>query len=127
MPRKPRKRAPRKVKQKLVTKAPAIEYKENKELNEYVQEASEVRQLTSMAGWAILERDIKVYRETIINKLAYLHPDRPEFYEARLLFQASDKLLSLVNDYEANRDKMIEFLNKLENPALAVALDVDTE
>jgi len=32
-----------------------------------------------------------------------------------------------LNDYEDNRVKAIELLNKLNNPDLAIAMDLDTE
>ena len=118
---------PRKIKQELVTKAVPLAKKENLDIREYVQEASEVRQLTAMAGWGIMERDVKHYRNSLIDKLAYIEPSRPEYYEAKVLFLAADKLLALVNDYENNRDKAIELLNKLDNPELEVTLDVDNE
>ena len=122
---RPRKvRAPR---PELVTKSVPLAKQENQDIREFVQEASEVKQLSAMAGWGILERDLKLYRETISSKLAYLNPNRPEYYEAKILFLAADKLISLVNDYEMNRDKAIDLLNKLDNPGLEITLDVDNE
>ena len=97
------------------------------DLEGFIREASEVKALTATPGWAILERDLLRYKEEIFNKLAYLSPLRPEFEESRALFIATDKLLSIVNDYEYNRDKAIELLNKLQNPELAVVMDIDTE
>ena len=128
--RKPKRGRPKKVRgvrQELVTKAVPVDTQDNEGMREFVREASEVKQMTAMAGWGILERDIKLYRERLVAKLAYVSPERPEFYEARLIFLAADKLLSMVNDYEFNRDKMIELLNKLDNPGLEITLDVDNE
>ena len=97
------------------------------DLEAYIKEASDVKLLTQQGGWAILERDLLQYRDSIINKLAYLDPSKPEFREARILFIAVDKIFSLINDYEANRDRAIELLNKLENPSLNTVMDIDTE
>lgn len=97
------------------------------DLEAFVREASEVKQLTEHAGWAILERDLTLYRKEISRKLAYLNPKRPEFNEARLLYLAADKIIGMVNDYQENRDIAIELLEKMANPDLAVAMDVDNE
>ena len=118
---------PRKIKPSLVLKPIPPEKREPTELEEFIREASEVRQITTMAGWAILERDLKRYQQALVTKLAYLNHKRPEAYEARLLYIATDKLLALVNDYEVNRDKAIEMLNKLQNPELNVTMDIDNE
>ena len=103
------------------------ESKSPKELEDFIREADEVRNLTTQTGWGILERDINQYRTEISNKLAYLDPKSKEYYESKILFIASDKLLSLVNDYQENRDKAIELMTKLENPSLAITMDVDGE
>jgi hypothetical protein len=97
------------------------------DLEEFIREASEVKQLTQMTGWGILERDLTLYKDEIGKKIAYLHPSRPEFNEARILYLAADKLISLVNDYQENRDIAIDLLNKINNPDLAVTMDVDGE
>jgi hypothetical protein len=110
-------------KQKLVIK----QSRSPKELEDFIREADEVRLITTQAGWHIIERDITEYRNSLINKLAYTDPTKPEFREAVILFVASDKLLALINDYQENRDKAIELMNKLENPNLAVAMDIDGE
>ena len=97
------------------------------DLEEFIREASEVKNLTQNLGWAILERDLNLYRDGIAKKLAYLNPQRPEFNEARVLFLAVDKLFDMVEDYQANRDEAIALLNKIENPDLAVVMDIDNE
>lgn len=97
------------------------------DLEAFIKEASEVKQLTQSAGWAILERDLILYRNTVSKRLAYINPNRPEFKEAQILYQAADKIIGMVNDYQENRDIAIETLNKMENPDLAVAMDIDTE
>jgi len=78
-------------------------------------------------GWAILVRDLTLYRDGIAKKLAYLSPKKPEFDEARIMFLAVDKLFDMVEDYQENRDRAIELLNKMDNPDLAVTMDIDTE
>ncbi len=97
------------------------------DLEDFIREADEVRALTASRGWSIIERDLNEYRNQIISKLAYLDPSKLEHKEARVLFIATDKVLSLVNDYEENRVKAIEMLNKLNNPDLAVTMDIDNE
>lgn len=83
--------------------------------------------MTQQAGWGIIERDLTNYRREIGKKIAYLNPKRPEFNEARILFLAADKLINMVNDYQENRDMAMELLEKLENPDLAIAMDIDNE
>ncbi len=97
------------------------------DLEEFIREASEVKSLTQTAGWAILERDLTQYRNSLINILAYTSSKRPEYHEARILFIAVDKLFAMVNDYQENRDRAIELLQKLENPDMAVTMDIDNE
>ncbi len=112
----------RKPKLVIKQKAPSPE-----DLEEFIREADEVQGLTSTKGWSILERDLRQLRDGITEKLAYLNPKRPEFYEARLLYIATDKLFALVEDYAANKNIALELLTKLQNPDLAVTLDVDNE
>ena len=97
------------------------------DLEAFIKEASEVKQLTQSAGWAILERDLILYRNTVSKRLAYINPNRPEFKEAQILYQAADKIIGMVNDYQENRDIAIDTLNKMENPDLATIMDVDNE
>lgn len=97
------------------------------DLEEFIREADEVKSLTSSRGWSILERDFNGYKEDIAIKLAYLNPKKPEYWDAKILFIAIDKLMSIVSDYAENRDKAIELLTKIQNPEIAVTMDVDTE
>jgi len=97
------------------------------DLEGFIKEASEIKNLTETKGWHILERDLMDYKTRIGQQIAYLNPKSPQFEEARVLYIASDKLLAMVSDYEENRAKAIELLTKLENPNLAVAMDVDNE
>ena len=128
MSEKPKKRGrPRKPRPELQVRQAPTQQSSPVELEEYIQEANEVNQLTSMRGWHILKRDLMGYRETLMSKLAYMNVSRPEFDELRRLYIASDKLISMVEDYKVNRDKAMEYLNVLNNPELAVALDVDNE
>ena len=83
--------------------------------------------LTSMTGWQILKRDLALYREGVIQKLAYINPKRHEFNELRIHFLAADKMISLVEDYKVNKELMMDYLNKLQNPDLVVPLDMDNE
>jgi len=96
-------------------------------IEDFIQEANEVRQLTTLRGWGILLRDLNNYRASVMSKLAYMNPKRPEYNEYRMLFLAADKIISMVEDYEVNRDKSIELLNKLQNQDVAVTMDVDNE
>jgi len=96
-------------------------------LQAYILEANEVQQMTQHPGWVIIERDLKSFRNTIIDKLVYSSPKSREFDENRVLFVGIDKILALVNDYNINREKAIEELEKLNNPDVAIQLDVDNE
>ena len=107
------------VNKKVIGEAPDLEA--------FIVEANEVRGITNTPGWAILERDFTNYRNTIMSKIAYLDPSKPEQREACILFIAIDKLLSLVNDYQTNRDKAIALINKLENKDLTITMDIDNE
>jgi len=114
-------------KPKLILKTPSKKELEEQDLDAYIKEADEVRAMLLTPGWAILERDLSKLYENLIPVLAYKDPKRSEFYEAQVLYIAIDKILALVKDYETNRDKAIEFLNKIQNPELAVTMDVDNE
>ena len=124
----PKKRGrPRKVKPELQVKKAPIETRSPREIEDFIQEANEVRQLTTLRGWGILLRDLNNYRMAVMSKLAYINPNRPEYSEYRMLFLAADKIISMVEDYEVNRDKSIELLNKLQNQDITVTMDVDNE
>lgn len=116
---------------KRISKKPRLQLKETdqdpKQLEDFIREASEVRALTQTGGWGVLARDLENFQAGIARKLAYLSPKREEYYEARILFIAVDKIFSLVNDYEHNRNEAITLLNKLENPDMAITMDYDTE
>ena len=118
---------PRKAKPEPIIEKTPLEQRRPEELDEFIHEANEVKQLTSMYGWQVLKRDIQMFQQSIVSKLAYAHPKRPEYYEAKLLYIACDKLLSLVDDYEVNKAKAVELLQKLQNPDVAISMDVDNE
>lgn len=120
MPR--RKKNKPKAKQVLQVKQDSPE-----DLEAFIREASEVKQLTQHPGWGIIARDLTLYRNGLMDKIVYIDPSKPESREARVLFIAVDKIFALINDYQENRDRAIELLNKLENPDLAVTMDVDNE
>jgi hypothetical protein len=110
-----------------VLQTPDPETPNPSDLEAYIREASEVKALTQTAGFAILERDLLEYRNGLVNRMAYIDPSKPEFRESRILFIAVDKIFSLINDYEENRDRAIQLLQKMENPDLAITMDIDTE
>jgi hypothetical protein len=97
------------------------------DLEAFVREADEVALLTHHTGWQILERDLNSYRAGISQRLPYLNPGKPEFYESCILAIAIDKIFSLVADYAENKKKAEELLIKLNNPEVAVAMDIDGE
>jgi len=101
--------------------------KDEEGLRKFVDEADKVKQLTNSAGWDIIRRDCLDYLSQIASRLAYLNPSSKEFYEARVLFIAADKLLNLVEDYEFNRKKCLQLLKDLQNLDNTIVLDVDNE
>jgi hypothetical protein len=109
--------------------APKISVKETgnelDSLREFVSEAEVVDLITKQPGWIILERDLNEYRDQISAKLAYLDPKSKEFTDARILFIASDKLFSLIEDYAENRKRALELLEKIDNTGEHIVLDVD--
>lgn len=99
----------------------------SEDLQAYIIEANQVKDLANHTGWQILQRDLLEYQNGLSPRLAYLNPKTKEFYEARILFIAVDKIFSLINDYKENREAAVDLLNKLENPDLAVTMDYDPE
>jgi len=97
------------------------------ELLEYIEEAEKVRLMTTTEGWNIIKNDISRYLSEIGNRLPYLDPASKEFYDSRLLYIASDKLIKMVEDYEFNRKKAEELLLKLNTQENVVMADVDNE
>jgi len=118
---------PKKVKPELQLKSVPVEINAPRELNDFIIEANEVKQLTSMRGWEIIKRDLAGYKEGIMQKLAYINPRRMEYNELRLLYLSANKIISLVEDYQVNKEKSVEYLNKLQNLDLAVTFDIDNE
>jgi len=94
-------------------------------LREYSLEAEQVELLKNYNGWAILERDLKSYKDGISSKIAYLDPKSSEFAEARVLFIAADKVLKMVDDYANNRKRALELLERIDNTRENIILDVD--
>jgi adenine-specific DNA methylase len=94
-------------------------------LREFSLEADAVLLLKKQPGFEFLERDITQYKDEISAKLAYLDPKSREFSEARILFIAGDKLLSLFSDYAENRKRALELLERIDNPSENIVLDVD--
>jgi len=78
-------------------------------------------------GWSIIERDLIQFRNGIIPKLAYLDTRRSEYLEAKTLYIGIDKVLNLINDYESNKVKALETLEKISHPDLVVPFYVDNE
>ena len=124
MPRKKKvnlkKRVP--VKAIEVVEAPQDEMHE---LRFYVAEAEKVDLMKVTPGWEILERDLNEYKKQIGEKLAYLNPASVEYYDAKTLYIASDKILKIVNDYADNRKRAVELLYRLDNKQDNIVLDVD--
>ena len=109
-------------KQRIVNKEASPE-----DLQAFIKEADQVKNMSQSEGWRILERDLTNYRNSIVNRLAYTDPSRPEHKEARILFIAIDKIFSMMEDYLENRDNAIHLLQRLENPNISVTMDVDNE
>jgi hypothetical protein len=95
------------------------------DIRDFSLEAEQVEILKHQNGWKIIERDCIQYRTDIGSKLAYLDPKSKEFTDARILFIAADKTLSLFNDYVENRKRALELLEKIDNTAENIVLDVD--
>ena len=107
---------------------PIEERKTNNELDsirEFASEADLVNQLQKHPGWGIIERDLCSYKEEIGSRIAYLDPDSKEFKESRILFVGADKALSLFRDYEENKKRALELLERIDNPQENIILDVD--
>jgi hypothetical protein len=107
--------------------APTAQENEVDSLREYAAEAELVELLKTSPGWQIIEENLKQYRQSIGEKIAYLQPYTKEFNEARILYIASDKVLKIVDDYIENRKRAMELLRKLDNPNENITLDVDTQ
>jgi len=125
MPKRKKRKPVKKLKQSLVVKVKPAGEAEN--LEAYIQEASEVKSMTNTPGWSILVRDLTMFRDRLINTLAYTDPSKVEHKEARVLFIAIDKIFSMVSDYHENRDRAIDLINKLENKDTVISMDVDNE
>ena len=94
-------------------------------LREYSLEADLVGQLQKHQGWGIIERDLNQYKNEISANIAYLNTKSKEFQEARILYIAADKLLSLFRDYDQNRKRALELLDRIDNTQENIILDVD--
>lgn len=112
------------VRKKSVKKTETVN-NEVDSLREYTLEAEQVDLLKTQPGWQILQRDLDQYLNEIGSKLPYLNTKSKEYSEARVLYIASDKLLKMVLDYEENRKRALELLEKLDNTKENIVLDVD--
>jgi hypothetical protein len=88
-------------------------------------EAEQVGLMTRHPGWSIIKRDLETYRQKMGEAIPYLSPGTEDFNKSRLLYIASDKLLGMVEDYDQNRKRALELIEKLENQKENIVLDVD--
>ena len=98
---------------------------EAEDLRIYAADAEKVELMTRTPGYEIIKNNLEEYRLKIGESIAYLNPTTKEYYEARTMYIASDKLLKLIEDYAFNRQRAVEFLKKLDNLNENVILDVD--
>jgi len=107
-----------------IPKAPEVT-NEADSLREFAVEAEQVSLLKKHQGWQILQRDLNNYITGTALNLPYLVPNSKDFNEARILFIASDKILKMVEDYEENKKRALELLERIDNPDKHIVLDVD--
>ena len=110
---------------KTVARSPRVASNEEDNLRAFIDEADQVNVFTNQQGWAILSRDLTLYKNQKAEEIPYLDKDSKEFYNACLDFRAIDKLLKLVEDYEVNRQQAIEQLEKMTNTKENIILDLD--
>jgi len=98
---------------------------ETDDLLVFIAEAEQVDLMTRHPGWAIVKRDLELYRKTIGEELPYLNPETENYDNKRILYIASDKMLKMIEDYDRNKKSSMELFQKLNNPKDNVILDVD--
>lgn len=113
------------TKKREVPQIPDKELDEQEQLLHFSLEAEQVDLMTQHRGWQILQRDLEEYRKRIGDTLPYLETDTKEYKEARIMYIATDRLLKLVEDYQVNRKKAVEFIDKLDNLKENIVYDVD--
>ena len=95
------------------------------ELEEFILEAHKVQALANSEGWSILKRDclytIEGYKKSILS----MDKNDSKFDDLRIQTLACEKLLAMVEDYEANRKKAEELFLKLNLPEEVIIADVD--
>lgn len=104
---------------------PQTQLSEEDDLRVFAAEAEQVGLMAKHLGWQILSRDLSSARMKIGERLAYLNPKTALFEDSRIEYIAIDKILKMVDDYELNRAKTLELLERLDNPRENIALDVD--
>lgn len=97
------------------------------ELEAFIAEANHVRSLRHHPGWQIIERDIREYLNGVSHVWMNHEKDTPKFRQMRVNALACQKLLDMVDDYEANRIKAEQEWLKEELPDLYVQSDIDNQ
>ena len=103
------------------------ELEEQEQLKQFSLEAEQVALMTNHQGWQILQRDLDDYKKRISETLPYISPKNKEYTEARIMYIASDRLLKMIEDYQVNRKRALEFIDKLDNLKENIVCDIDNE
>lgn len=97
------------------------------ELEGFIAEANHVRSLKNHPGWIVLERDLKEFLRGASHVWMTYERDCPKFKQIRLNAIAAQKILDMVEDYEANRIKAEQEWLKEEFPDIYVQSDIDNQ
>lgn len=97
------------------------------QLEEFIAEANHVRSLKHHPGWQIIERDLREFLRGASRIWMTHEKDSPAFKALRLNSLAAQKLLDLVEDYEANRIKVEQEWLKENFPDEYVQSDIDNQ
>lgn len=102
---------------------------ENRErsIEEMISECHHVYQMSRTPGWEVMRRVIDGTLETYSKMWMTMNKSRPEFDELRIEALACQKMIDLVESFDAQRKKLEEHWLKANNPEFEVAMDVDNE
>lgn len=99
----------------------------NPNLEAFIREANIVRSMTQTEGWQILRRDIDSFLSESSRIWCLIDKNHPKFDELRVQTIACRKLISMTEDYEANRIKAEHEWLRQQFPEMYVQADVDND
>lgn len=99
----------------------------DKPIEQMIADCHHVYQMSKTPGWETMRKVIDDTLATYSKMWMTMNKNRPEFDELRIEALACQKMIDLVESFDAQRKKLEEHWLKVNNPQFEVAMDMDNE